>query len=344
MRFLQPDLQGMTDIDQVKSLLATPKQIAIIAHRNPDGDALGSSLGLQIFLEKLGHVAKVVMPSEAPSTFKYLPRIDEMTVFDLKYDDARAVIDQAEIIFALDFNGLDRVDKLGENISFSKAKKILIDHHLDPEPFDDYRFVDTGASSTAELVYLFIEELGEIRKMDVEIGTCLFTGLITDTGSFKYATRPQTYNVAAQLKEIGVDDYGLQDRIFNSLKEKHLRLLGHCLAHRMTIIDEYRTAYIYLTKQDYADFKISRGDTEGIVNHMLMLSNVDMAAFITEQPSIVKISLRSKGDISVQEIAMKHFKGGGHKNASGGAMYSKLEHVVKKFEDIVPKYMPKVVV
>lgn len=337
-------LRGMTDIEYVKTLLSVPKQVAIIAHRNPDGDALGSSLGLQIFLEKLGHSVKVVMPSEAPSTFSYLPRIGEMTVFDLKHDAARAVIDEAEVIFALDFNGLDRVDKLGENISFSKAKKVLIDHHLDPEPFDDYRFVDTSASSTAELVYLFIEALDELRKLDVEIGTCLFTGLITDTGSFKYATRPQTYHVAAKLKELGVDDYGLQDMIFNSLKEKHLRLLGHCLVNRMTIIPEYRTAYIYLSKQDYAEFEISRGDTEGIVNHMLMMSNVDMAAFITEQPSIVKISLRSKGDISVQEIAMKHFKGGGHKNASGGAMYSKLDHVIKRFVDVVPRYMPKVVV
>lgn len=334
----------MTDIDQVSKLLATPKGVAVIAHRNPDGDALGSALGLQLFLQKMGHTVKVVMPSEAPQTFKYMPGIADMVIFDLRHDDARAVLDKAEVIFALDFNGLDRVDKLGENIQFSKAKKVMIDHHLDPEPFVDYSFSDTGASSTAELVYKFIDDLGEIRKMDVQIGECLFTGLITDTGSFKYATRPYTYQVAAALKELGVDDYQLQDRIFNSLKEKHLRLLGHCLANRFTVLPEYRTAYIYLNRQDYADFQISRGDTEGIVNYMLMMKDVDMAAFITEQPTIVKISLRSKGDISVQEIAMKHFKGGGHKNASGGALYSKLETVVNRFEKVVPMYMPKIII
>lgn len=332
------------EIKALQTVLRLPKQVAIIAHRNPDGDALGSSLGLQLYLEYIGHSVKVVMPSESPSTFSYLPQIDRMTIFDLEHDAARKVLDEAEVIFALDFNGLDRVDKLGENIQFSKATKVLIDHHLDPEPFVDYSFSDTSASSTCELVYKFITDMGHVEKIDAAIGECLFTGLITDTGSFKYATRPYTYEVAADLKARGVDDYKVQDRIFNSLKEKHLRLLGHCLANRMTLLHEYRTAYIYLSKQDYIDYQISRGDTEGIVNHMLMMHDVDMAAFITEQPSIVKISLRSKGEISVQAIAMKHFKGGGHKNASGGALYGKLQTVIDKFVSVVPKYMDKVVV
>ena len=163
--------------------------------------------------------------------------------------------------------------------------------------------------------------------MDVQIGEALFTGLITDTGSFKYATRPQTYAVAAELKKIGVDDYGLQDKIFNTITEKQMRLLGHCLANRMEVIPEYAAGVIALTKEDYITWDIQRGDTEGIVNYLLMLEGIEVAAFIREQPTIVKLSLRSKGDISVQEICRNHFNGGGHKNASGGAASVSYTHL-----------------
>ena len=330
------------DIIELQSYLAVPRNITLIAHRNPDGDALGSALGLRLFLEKKGHLVKIVMPSESPNIFSFLPHFYDVIVFDLKHDEARVALSNADCIFCLDFNGLDRVDKLGEVISFSNAKKVLIDHHLDPEPFADHMFSDTAASSTCELVYNFIEDLGDARLIDERIGNCLFTGLITDTGSFRYNTRPNTYNVAAKLKLAGVDDYALQDKINNSLKPKHLRLLGHCLANRMEIMDEYGAALIHLTREDYTNFDIQRGDTEGIVNYMLMIKNVNVAAFITEQPTIVKISLRSKNDISVQEIASKHFNGGGHKNASGGALYASLNDVIAKFKRVIPHYLQKV--
>jgi len=330
------------DVTELKSYLAVPRDITIIAHRNPDGDALGSALGLRLYLEKKGHLVKVVMPSESPRIFSYLPHFYDVVVFDLKHDEARAALKNADCIFCLDFNSLDRIDKLGITIQESEAVKVLIDHHLDPEPFVDHMFSDTGASSTCELVYNFIDDMGEADKIDEKIGRCLFTGLITDTGSFKYNTRPNTYMVAAKLKMAGVDDYLLNDTIGNSLKEKNLRLLGHCLANRMEIMHEYGAALIYLTKKDYADFDIQRGDTEGIVNYMLMMKSIKVAAFITQQPSIVKISLRSKGDISVQEIASRHFKGGGHKNASGGAFYGKLSDVLDRFKRVIPDYLPKV--
>lgn len=330
------------DIIELQSYLSVPKNITLIAHRNPDGDALGSALGLRLYLEKKGHLVKIVMPSESPGLFSYLPHFYDVIVFDLKHDVARAALSEADCIFCLDFNGLDRVDKLGEVIQYSNAKKVLIDHHLDPEPFADHMFSDTEASSTCELVHTFIEDMGDARLIDEQIGNCLFTGLITDTGSFKYNTRPNTYNVAAKLKMAGVDDYALNDRIHNSLKPKNLRLLGHCLANRMEILEEYGAAVIHLTKEDYSKFDIQRGDTEGIVNYMLMIKTVNVAAFITEQPTIVKISLRSKNDISVQEIASKHFKGGGHKNASGGALYASLGDVIAKFKRVIPHYLPKV--
>lgn len=330
------------DIIELKQYLQIPRDISIIAHRNPDGDALGSSLGLKLFLERLGHCVTVVMPSEAPNVFTFLPSIEKMVIFDLRHDDARAYLDKADCIFCLDFNALDRIDKLGETINFATNKKVLIDHHLDPEPFADHIFSDTAASSTCELVYKFIDDLGRADLINEDIGTCLFTGLITDTGSFRYATRPYTYEVAAKLKAAGVDDYKLQDTINNSLKEKHLRLLGHCLANRMQLMDEYGVAIIALTRQDYLDYDIQRGDTEGIVNYLLMMRHIRVAAFITEQPTIVKMSLRSKGDISVQQIAANHFKGGGHKNAAGGGVYAKLDVVVEKFKSVIPDYLDKI--
>lgn len=330
------------DILELKEYLSTPKDISIIAHRNPDGDALGSALGLKLFLQKLGHAVTVIMPSEAPNTFSYLPEIDRMVIFDLRHDDARAYLNESDCIFCLDFNALDRVDRLGETIQFAEAKKVLIDHHLDPEPFADHIFSDTAASSTCELIYKFISDLDKESLIDPAIGMCLFTGLITDTGSFRYATRPYTYEVAAALKKKGADDNQVQDYINNCLKEKHLRLLGHCLANRMEVFPEYGAAMIYLTKEDYIKFDIQRGDTEGIVNQMLKMKHVRVAAFITEQPTIIKISLRSKGDISVQQMAANHFRGGGHKNASGGGVYAKLEDVKDRFKKILPKYLDKI--
>lgn len=329
------------EIRQLREILSFPKEISIISHRNPDGDAIGSSLGLAGFLRKLGHNVKVIFPSDYPTGYAFLEGISQSVIFDLDPKGAREAVDKSNVIFCLDFNGLDRIDKLGENVQFSKAKKILIDHHLDPEPFTDIEFSETAASSTCELVFKVIDQMGYRDKICPETGECLFTGLITDTGSFRYGTRPYTYEVAAALKELGVDDYKLADKIFNSQKEKHLRLLGHCLANRMEVMKDYGVGIMYLTRKDYADFDIQRGDTEGIVNYMLMMEDIKVAAFVLEQPSIIKISLRSKGDISVQEIAQKYFNGGGHKNAAGGGVYASLQDIIDKVKKVMPLYLPK---
>lgn len=329
------------DIQDLKAWLELPRDIVILSHRNPDGDAIGSSLGLAMYLRKKFHKVQVIFPSEYPLVFEYLDHVKDILIYDLKPNESKQAVEKADTIFCLDFNGLDRIDKLGESVQFSKAKKILIDHHLDPEPFSDYEFLDTTASSTSELVYLWIKEMGDIDITDVRIGEALFTGIITDTGSFKYNTRPMTFRIAADLKELGVDDFYLQDQIFNALKSKHLRLLGHCLANRMEIIEEHEFAIIHLTKKDYLDFDIQRGDTEGIVNHLLYVKNIQIAAFVTEQPTIIKLSLRSKGDISVQEVATKYFNGGGHKNAAGGGVYASLHDVLEKLKRVLPAYTKK---
>lgn len=328
------------EIQEAKERLSKPSEVTIITHRNPDGDAIGSSMAMKGFLERYGHVCKVIFPSEYPIIFDFIPGIETAIVYDQDRQRAIDAIANAELLFCLDFNGLDRIDTLGPYVDESKAYKLLIDHHLDPEPFADFYLSDTSASSTCELVYRFISELGEKRKMDLDVATCLFVGLITDTGSFKYATNPSTFRTAADLKEMGVDDYTLQDNIFNAWTERQLRILGHSLRNRMTIHPELKTGVIYLDKADYLKYQIGRGDTEGLVNYMLMIKGIEVAAFIRQMANgEIRLSLRSKGDISVQALARDHFSGGGHKNASGGSSDTTLEETIEKFVAVVGDYI-----
>lgn len=329
-------------ITDVKILLDTPKPICITSHRNPDGDAIGSSLGLYHYLIQLGHQVTVIFPSDFPVIFNWMPDSDKIVISDLALNKARAVLQAAEVIFALDYNALDRVDKIGDIIRpLSKTPKILIDHHREPELFADYMLSDITASSTCELVFDFIHLLDDADRITTTVGECLYTGIVTDTGSFKFSTSPKLFRVVANLLERGVEDYRLQDLINNCLPEKNLRLLGHCLANRMEILPEFKTGIIALTKKDYEIFDIQRGDTEGIVNYMLSLQEVKLGVFIMEQPTIVKISMRSKGDFNVQEICRDHFNGGGHKNASGGYSYQGLKFNQEKLKGLLPLYKDK---
>lgn len=329
------------NILEIKEELRFSKNVVICSHRNPDGDALGSSLALALFLKKLGHKITVIYPSEYPDTFEYMPDLKSVLIYDVHTERANQLIEGADMFFALDFNSLERIDRLGEKIA-TRGKPIhMIDHHIDPEPFYEFGISETTASSTSELIYTFIHDLEMTDKIDRDIACCIMTGLITDTGSFKYNTRPYTFEVAGIMQSKGLDVKELQDNIFNSMSIKQLKLLAHALNNRLEIIQEYRTAIIVLNKYDYSNFNIQRGDTEGIVNYLLMMKDVELAAFITQQPQIIKISLRSKGDISVQEIARDHFKGGGHKNAAGGAQYGSLTKVIQKFKEVIPFYMKK---
>lgn len=328
----------MENIANLTLKLSVPQDIVITSHRNPDGDAIGSSLAMYHYLIRHGHSVKMVVPSEYPFVFEWMPGIKEMLVFDLEQDKCLEEIKAASLIFCLDYNSLDRIDKLAEPIDPDKQTLVMIDHHLDPDIPAEFSLSDPTASSTCELVYDFLQMIDADHEIDKTIGEAIFTGILTDTGSFKYSTSPKLFRIVASLLEKGVDDYKLQDLIFNSLTVKQLHLLGHCLANRMEILEEYKTGIITLNRQDYEQFDIQRGDTEGIVNFILKIRQINMAAFITEQPNIVKLSLRSKGDFSVQEIARKYFKGGGHKNASGGYSFSGLNSTVKKFKEILPEY------
>ena len=332
----------MEDIKKVKALLfGLGQDIVILSHRNPDGDAIGSSLGLMHYLKSLGHSVHIILPSDYPPPFAWMPLIEDIIIFDTEPTVSTNIINRANIAFCLDFNALDRIDKVGEVLRKRNIPMVMIDHHLDPEPFCDYVFSDTTASSACEMVYRFICDLGQKHKISRETLDCLYTGILTDTGSFKYSTSPTLFRTVADMMEQGVDGFKIQDLVFNSMNEKQLRLVGHSLNNRVEYLPELKTAILTLTKQDFSDFGIIRGDTEGIVNYLLMVKDIKLAIFVTEQPNIVKLSMRSKGDFSAQDICRKYFNGGGHKNASGGYMHASLSNVIKKIKDVLPEYKEK---
>lgn len=330
------------DITAVKALLARPKDVVIFSHRNPDGDAVGSSLGLSHYLKSQGHQVKIVLPSDYPDFLAFLPKVSDIVIYDDETEEARRAIDAANLFFILDFNSFDRIDKVADGLDKDNRPRIMIDHHLFPEPVADHMFSDPSSSSTCEMVYKFIDDLGHAGWVTKDVADCLFTGIITDTGGFKYATSPALFRTVAKLLEAGADDYKIQDNIWNSMTEKQLRILGHCLANQMEIMKEFRTGIIWLTKEDYEHFNIQRGDTEGIVNYVLRMPGMMVAAFIHEQPTIVKMSLRSKGEMDVQQICKAHFRGGGHRNAAGGASFAPLGSTINKFKKLLPDYADQV--
>ena len=330
------------NITEAKALLARPSDIVIFSHRNPDGDAVGSSLGLYHYLNSQGHSVKIVLPSDYPDFLGYLPDVSKIIIFDDEEAEAKAAIDQAGLFFILDFNSFDRIDKMSDGLMQDRRPRIMIDHHLYPEPVADVMISDPSFSSTCEMVYQFICDLGHAGWVTRDVADCLYTGIITDTGGFRYATSARLFNIVAKLLEAGTDDYKIQDSIWNTMTEKQLRLLGHCLANRMEILSELRTGVIWLTQEDYKHFDIKRGDTEGIVNYVLRMPNMMIAAFIHEQPTIVKMSLRSKGEMDVQQICKSHFRGGGHRNAAGGASFAPLGTTINKFKNLLPDYAAEI--
>lgn len=325
----------------MRALLHEPQLVTILSHRNPDGDAIGSSLALRGYLEQLGHTVNIVFPSDWPAVYGFLKGVQDILVYDREKERSVNTVQNAQLIFLLDLNAIDRVDEMGGAVKDSAAKKILIDHHLDPEQIADWTLSDPSASSTSELLYVFIEMLGDTHRITKEVAEALFTGIITDTGSFKFATNPRMFRICAALKETGVDDYRLQNLIYNSLTEKQLRLIGHCLANRMELLPEYKTGIMHLTQEDFKNFSIGRGDTEGIVNYILMLRHIRIAIFVTDQGNVIKLSFRSKGNIWVQELARDYFGGGGHRNASGGSSKKTLQEVLRELKEILPGYLQK---
>jgi len=329
------------EILQIKELLSTPKKIAIVSHRNPDGDAYGSSLALYHYLQKLKHDVSVVSPNDCPDFLKWLPSQDDIVVFEENTNKGSQLLNDAEIIFTLDFNALHRVGKIMQEVLESvTATYIMIDHHQQPDDYATFMFSDASISSTSQMLYHFFEKIGAVRSIDESIATCLYTGIVTDTGSFKYkSTTGITHKIIANLMDIGIDHTKIHNRLYDTNSINRLKLLGTALRN-LKLLEEYKTAYISLSQREMNTFNFKKGDTEGFVNYGLSIKGIVFAIIFIEdeKQGIIKMSLRSKGKFSVNEFARKHFNGGGHDNAAGGRSEMSLKETIAKFLEIVPKY------
>lgn len=330
----------MVNAPAFKDYISKPRKAVIITHFKPDADALGSSLGLAGYLRKLGHQTTVVTPSDYPEFLHWMPGNDGVIIYSKdKPTTAVTALNQAEIIFCVDFSSLQRVNELGQIVAKSNAKKVLIDHHLEPEDFAEFVQWDTTAASTAELIYLLIRQLGDEALIDADIANCLYAGLMTDTGSFRHPnTTHQVFEVAAALVAKGADPAKVAKLVYDTNTIERLRLLGFVLSERLQILPEYRTAYIVLSPEDLKRFGSQTGDTEGLVNYGLSIKNIRLSVMISDRRDNIKLSFRSLGDFSVNDLARKHFEGGGHKNAAGGQTTLTLDQTVRKFLDLLPEY------
>jgi bifunctional oligoribonuclease and PAP phosphatase NrnA len=324
----------------VKRLLSHPKQILIIGHKNPDGDALGSCLGLSFFLRKLGHTTQVIMPNDYPAFLKWMPGSDEILIYDKQSQECQEKIDDADLIFTLDFNDLSRVGDLTAPLENCEAEFIMIDHHQQPSNYAVATYSDITMSSTAEMVYHFIDSLEQLELLDADISTALYTGIMTDTGSFRFpSTSPTTHRVIAHLIETGAKNAEIHQNIYDTNSPDRLKLLGVAL-NNLHILPEYRTAYITLTQAELDENNFKKGDTEGFVNYALSVEGIIFAVIFIEnkQEQIIKMSLRSKGEFSVNELARNHYHGGGHTNAAGGRSTLSMEETIQEFISILPTY------
>lgn len=320
-------------------LLKSAGKIIVTTHHRPDGDAMGSSLGLFNFLEKSGHDVTVITPSEYPDFLHWLPGNNLVINFESNAAKCVELLSEADLIFCLDFNAFGRVEKMSAALESSKAKKVLIDHHLHPDNSFAISFSYPAAASTAEIIHDLIVALGKGERISKDVAECLYCGIMTDTNSFRYASmKAGTHRIIANLMEAGAENYRIHERVYDNSSENRMRLLGYCLYEKLTVLRQYNTAYISLTEEEANRFDFKTGDTEGIVNYALGISGVIVGVFFHERDGAVKISFRSKGDFSVQELSTKYFGGGGHKNASGGYSKEPLETVIKKFLEILPLY------
>ena len=329
--------------EKIGNLLSDKLQsIVIVTHTNPDGDAIGSCLALRRVMFHAGFTSiSVIIPNGDP-VFLHWMKDHEMIINATQSPQlANQLIESASIVFCLDFNHLNRAESVSESLILSKAVKILIDHHPEPGDGFDVLVSTTMVSSTAELVYEFILLMGWEEFLDKYIAECIYTGIVTDTGSFSYnCNYPRTYEILSDIMKWQIDGGEIHRKIYSTFSEKRMRLLGYCLSEKLVVIPNYQTAYISLSRKELNRYDHQIGDTEGIVNYALSLQGINLAALFTENKDYIKISLRSSGAIDVNDLARKHFSGGGHMNASGGKSFVGLEETVSIFERIVKQRSP----
>lgn len=318
-------------ISELRHFLAQPRSIVIVTHTRPDGDAIGSSLALCLLLRYMGHTSTVLLPTPAPTGFGFLPLSRDMICYEEQPNNALEALAIAEIIFILDLNDYKRLEGLCDAVANNPAPKVLIDHHLYPVIKPDFALCETAVSSTAELVYRFMGMIDQLDALNLPIALCLYTGIATDTGRFKYNTQAATLATVSELMRGGLDIELANQQIFDQQSEKQVRLLGFCLSQRMTLLPQYKAAYIALSRQDLQQFGFENGDLEGVVNFPLSIGSIEVVALFAEREDKIRISLRSKGDFSVNDIARQYFNGGGHRNAAGGSSALNMTETIDAF-------------
>lgn len=309
-------------------------------HQKPDGDAMGSALGLYHFLVAMGHDTTVISPTNWANFLDWMPGTGKVIDFEQRKEKAIGIINAADMIFCLDFNVLHRTKHMEQPLLAANCIKILIDHHEQPqEEAFTYGKSDTTKSSTCEMVFDFIVGSGHKDKLNKEIAECLYTGVMTDTGSFRFpATSASVHRMLADLKDIGLEHTRVHDHIYDNFLENRLRFIGYALVNRMEVLYEYNTALMYITRADLQRYNIKTGDTEGLVNYLLTIQGMKFGALVIDRDGERKWSFRSKGDFDVNTFARKHFNGGGHMNAAGGGSTESLEANVSRFKEIIKEY------
>ena len=326
--------------DELKRFLEKPRNIVVVGHRNPDGDAMGSTLALKHYLAKKGHNCAVVVPNEYPEFLHWLPGSENTYRFDWQNSQSKRVIDNSDLIFLLDFNALHRVGHDMQKILEAYPNDFaMIDHHQQPDDMK-YMYSDVEICSTCQMVYQFIEMNNDLDFIDVDIATCLYTGIMTDTGSFRFrSTTSRTHRVIADLIDKGAENDRIHNNVYDANSYNRLLLLGQALSN-LQILPSYKTAYITLTNEEKNRFDFQKGDTEGVVNYALSLKGIIFAAIFIEdkEQGIIKISFRSKGDFSVNKFSRNHFNGGGHDNAAGGKSEESMQETITNFTSLLSEY------
>ncbi len=331
----------MNNIVELKPLLlaANKPKIVITTHHKPDADALGSSLGLYQFLLQLNIEAQVITPTDYGDFLKWLPGEETVINFEEKPVIAKQIVEEADFVFCLDFNALKRINELGEIVANARAKKVMIDHHLQPESFDSYRLWTSNASSTCELIYWFIKILSFEHLINKDIASCLYAGIMTDTASFKHSsTTSNTHRVAAELLDKGAESNIIFEKIYDNYSENRTRFIGYCLSEKLQIFPEYKTALICVTADELKKYHIIVGDSEGLVNYGLSIKGIKFSVLIVDRTVARKMSFRAKGNFPANEFARKYFNGGGHFSAAGGESKAPLEEVEQTFKEALKDY------
>jgi phosphoesterase RecJ-like protein len=327
------------NIQKAKKIIDKVDKIVIVTHVSPDGDAVGSSLALSHFLTEIGKMVNIIVPNDFPGFLKWMEGAKDIIIGYKKENIVAEVIENAELIFCLDFNALNRIEQIRSFVENSPAKKIMIDHHPYPDNFCDVTISHPEISSTSELIFRFICRMGLYEYVDKNCAECIYTGMMTDTGAFTYTSNsPEIYYIISELLTKGIDKDAIYSKVYNNYSEGRIRLQGYILYEKLRIFKEYKTSLITLSINEQNRFHYKKGDAEGFVNIPLSIENVVLSVFIREDENIIRISLRSKGNFPSNELAAGIFGGGGHLNASGGEFQGKLEDAVALFEASLPKY------